>query len=112
MVAYPFIECYYDLGLNDKADHLMVTYCNNIIEYIEYYNQFEGEKADLVENLLFDKFDELQRLYYLAAFYNRDHIVRDMNDYYRSFGADNKDLILTPAEKDSLGIEGVTNVTK
>ena len=110
--TYPFIECYYDLGLNDKADHLMVAYCNNIIEYIEYYNQFEGEKADLVEDILFDKFDELQRLYYLAAFYNRDHIVRDMNDYYRSFGADNKDLILTPAEKDSLGIEGVTNVTK
>jgi hypothetical protein len=104
--TFPFIECYYDLGLNDKADALLIAYYNTLTEYIEYYMQFEGEQGRLVDNIIYDKMDEVSRLYYLAAYYGRDDIIYGINEYYRSFGAEDKDLILSQREKDSLGIEG------
>ena len=104
--TYPFIECYYDLALNDKADALLIAYYNTLVEYIEYYMQFEGEQGRMVDSIIGDKMDELSRLYYLAAYYNREDIVYGINNYYRSFGAEDKDLILTQREKDSLGIDG------
>ena len=104
--TYPFIECYYDLGLYDKGDKLFVAFCDNLIEHIEYYSQFDGIKADYVQDIIYDKFDEMERLYYLAAYYNREGIIREINDYYRVLGAEDKDLILTQQEKDSLGIQG------
>ena len=102
----PFIECYYDLGLNDKADALLLEYSKTIVEYIEYYLQFEGVQGDMVDNTIYDKMDELSRIYYLAAYYNREDVVYGINNYYRTLGAEDKDLILTQREKDSLGIEG------
>ena len=104
--TFPFIECYYDLGLNEKGDNLLLAYGDTLIDYIEYYLQFEGVQGDLVEDIMYDKMDELSRLYYLAAYYNREEIVYSINDYYRSLGAEDKDLILTQREKDSLGIQG------
>ena len=104
--TYPFIECYYDLGLNDKADALLMAYGDNLIDYIEYYLQFEAAHGDLVENIMYDKLDELSRIYYLAAYYNREDVVYGINEYYRTLGAEDKDLILTQREKDSLGIQG------
>ena len=102
----PFIECYYDLGLTEKADNLLLAYGYNLIDYIEYYNQFEGTQGDMVYNELADRFDEFSRLYYLAAYYDRTDIVEVMNEYFRSLGVEDKDLILTQREKDSLGIQG------
>ena len=102
----PFIECYYDLGLTEKADNLLLAYGDNLIDYIEYYNQFEGTQGDMVYNELADRFDEFSRLYYLAAYYDRTDIVEVMNEYFRSLGVEDKDLILTQREKDSLGIQG------
>ena len=104
--TFPFIECYYDLGLNNKADALLMAYGDNLIDYIEYYLQFEDVQGDLVEDILYDKLDELSRLYYLAAYYDREEVVYGINEYYRTLGAEDKDLILTQREKDSLGIQG------
>jgi hypothetical protein len=83
-----------------------MAYGDNLIDYIEYYLQFEGVKGELVENIMYDKLDELSRLYYLAAYYNREDVVFGINEYYRTLGAEDKDLILTQREKDSLGIQG------
>ena len=104
--TFPFIECYYDLGLNNKADALLMAYGDNLIDYIEYYLQFEDVQGDLVEGILYDKLDELSRLYYLAAYYDREEVIYGINEYYRTLGAEDKDLILTQREKDSLGIQG------
>ena len=94
----PFIECYYDLGLTEKADNLLLAYGDNLIDYIEYYNQFEGTQGDMVYNELADRFDEFSRLYYLAAYYDRTDIVEVMNEYFRSLGVEDKDLILNQSE--------------
>ena len=104
--TFPFIECYYDLGLNEKGDALLLAYGDNLIDYIEYYLLFEGIQGDLVADIMYDKLDELSRLYYLAAYYNREDVVFGINEYYRTLGAEDKDLILTQREKDSLGIQG------
>ena len=104
--TFPFIECYYDLGLNEKGDALLLAYGDNLIDYIEYYLLFEGIQGDLVADIMYDRLDELSRLYYLAAYYNREDVVFGINEYYRTLGAEDKDLILTQREKDSLGIQG------
>ena len=177
----PFIECYYDLGLNDKGDALFVAYRNNLAEYINYYMQFEGEYAAQVESILYEKIndlaalfslaadygreqlmvekyatelyekgssymadkillmhslnimsdidytqellaklegeqakycedmimanmDELSRIYSVVANYKREELLYYINDYYRSLGAENKDLILSEQEKRTLGV--------
>jgi len=106
--TFPFIECYYDLGLNEKGDALLLAYGDNLIDYIEYYLQFEGVQGDLVADIMYDRLDELSRLYYLAAYYDREDAVYSINQYYRTIGAEDKDLILTEREKDSLGIQGAS----
>ena len=100
--TYPFVECYYELGLNDKGDNLLMLYGDNIIDYIEYYLLFDGGKGDDLESLIHEKLDELERLYYLAAYYNREEVVYGINKYYRSLGATDDELILTQREKDSI----------
>ena len=100
--TYPFVECYYELGLNDKGDKLLMLYGDNIIDYIEYYLCFDGAKGDDLEALIHEKLDELERLYYLAAYYNREDVVYDINKYYRTLGATDEELILTQREKDSI----------
>ncbi|MBQ5690371.1 MAG: DUF2723 domain-containing protein, partial [Alistipes sp.] len=100
--TYPFVECYYELGLNDKGDNLLMLYGDNIIDYIEYYLCFDGAKGDDLEALIHEKLDELERLYYLAAYYNREDVVYDINKYYRTLGATDDELILTQREKDSI----------
>ena len=97
--TYPFIEAYYAIGANEKGDALLMAYADTLIDYIEYYLQFEGVQADLVTNIIDDKLDELSQLYYLAAYADRQDAVRSINDYYRTLGAEDKDLILTDSEK-------------
>lgn len=100
--TYPFIECFYMIEKYDKGDLLLLAYADNLIDYIEYFLQFEGAFESMTESTLSAKLDELEQVYYLAAFYNREDIIKSINIYYRSLGAEDKDLILTPSEKDSL----------
>ena len=100
--TFPFIACYYELGSNDKGDKLLLSYFNNLVEYIEYYWQFDGAKAAMVDPIIDDKLSELQQIYYLAGQYKRDDVVVLMNKYYRTLGAEDKDLTLTQQEKDAL----------
>ena len=108
--TYPFIEAYYTLGANDKGDALLLAYADTLIDYIEYYLQFEGVYGDLVMNTMHDKVDELWQVYYLAAYADRQEIVRGLNDYFRSLKFEDKDLILTDAEKAER--EAATTVTE
>ena len=90
----PFIEAYYALGKMEKGDELLVNYFNVLQEYIEYYLQFDGVKADLVSSQINQRMDSLLELYYMAAFARRDDIIKQMNDYLRTFGYKDDELIL------------------
>lgn len=89
----PFIEGYYSLGKMEKGDKLLVDYFNVLREYIEYYLQFDGVKADLVSSQINQRMDTLLELYYMAAFARRDDIVKQFNDYLRTFGYKDDELI-------------------
>ena len=97
--TYPFIESYYAIGANDKGDALLMAYADTLIDYIEYYLRFEGIQADLVSGILDDKLDELSQLYYLAAYCDRQDVLFSINEYYRTLGAEDADLILSEYEK-------------
>lgn len=90
----PFIEAYYSLGKMEKGDELLVNYFNILREYIEYYLQFDGVKANLVSSQINQRMDSLLELYYMAAFARRDDIVKQFNDYLRTFGYKDDELIM------------------
>jgi hypothetical protein len=90
----PFIEAYYTLGKMEKGDELLVNYFNVLREYIEYYLQFDGVKANLVSSQINQRMDTLLELYYMAAFARRDDIVKQFNDYLRTFGYKDDELIM------------------
>ena len=100
--TYPFIEAYYSLSEWEKGDDLMQHYLQTLIEYIEYYLQFDGMQANLVGNIIQDKMDSLFELYYLAAYAQRDEIVRSLNDYLKTFGYTDEELIQPGSEPDEL----------
>jgi hypothetical protein len=91
--TYPFIEGYYALGEWEKGDKLLTDYANVLIEYIEYYLLFDGYMANMVAGEVRDKMDSLSELYYLAGFTKRNDIIMWLNDYYRTFGYTDEELI-------------------
>ena len=91
--TYPFIEGYYSLEEWEKGDELLQNYLQTLIEYIEYYLQFDGMQATLVGDIIQDKMDSLMELYYLAAYAQRAEIVGAVNDYLRTFGYTDEELI-------------------
>ena len=91
--TYPYVEAYYSLGEMEKGDKLLTDYANVLIEYIEYYLQFDGVQASMVANEIRDRMDSLSELYYLAAFTKRNDIVKWFNEYYRTFGYTDEELI-------------------
>ncbi|MCH5330318.1 MAG: DUF2723 domain-containing protein [Alistipes sp.] len=91
--TYPFLEAYYALGEFEKGDALFYAYADTLIEYIEYYLQFDGALGDMVSDIIDEKLDSLWQLYYLAGYAGRDEIILYLNDYYRTLGATDEDLI-------------------
>ncbi|MBP3481962.1 MAG: DUF2723 domain-containing protein [Alistipes sp.] len=102
--TYPYLEAYYALGEDEKGDELLMAYAETLIEYIEYYLQFDGAMGDMVAGVLDEKFDSLSQLYYLAGYAGRKEVVAFLNEYYRSFGADESDLM-------QIGEQGAGNVS-
>ncbi len=102
--TYPFLEAYYaasalgDKGAASKGDVLMRAYTQSLIEYIEYYLRFEGAQADMVSDLMDEKLDQLGDAYYLASYAGRKEIVAELNEYYRTLGVAEENLMGTHPE--------------
>lgn len=89
----PFIEAYYAAGAADKGDALMLDYAHNLMEYVDYYFQFDGWQYDAVSDALDEKLDLLGNLYSMAGYLRRDAVLAELNDYYRSLGVTEEELI-------------------
>ena len=100
--TYPFIEGYYALNEWEKGDALMQDYINVLIEYIEYYLQFDGIQATLINDIIHEKMSSLFELYYLAAYAKRNDIVSSLNDYFRTFGYTDEELIMPGADPSTM----------
>ncbi|WP_304582386.1 DUF2723 domain-containing protein [uncultured Alistipes sp.] len=110
--TYPFLEAYYAasaMGVPeaaDKGDALLTEYARTLIEYIDYYLRFDGVQGDMVAGVMEDKIEELGDLYYLASYAGRRGIVAELNDYYRSLGISEENLVDVgdkPSPADSVG---------
>ena len=73
---------------------MLKAYAETLIEGIEYYLQFDEVMATLVSSQITDRMDSLSELYYLAAYSKRDELLKFFNDYYRTFGYTDEELIM------------------
>ncbi len=108
----PLIEGYYFAEEYEKGDVLLMDYARTIVEYVEYYLTFDGYLADMTDIIIDEKLEDLEQIYYIAAHSKRVDVMNWLNDYYRSLGAQEGELLqyqdyLTPEEmkmiSDSLG---------
>ena len=97
--TYPFLEAYYAAGAMGidgaaaKGDALLREYSRTLIEYIEYYLRFEGVQGDMVSSELDEKLEQLGDLYYLANYAGRREIIAELNEYYRTLGVSEENLM-------------------
>ena len=84
--TYAIIEAYYAAGATDRGDALLEDYANTLQQYIEYYLQFEGPKADLVGDVCYEKFRDLTALVRVAEYYERTSQADAINAYLDLFG--------------------------
>lgn len=86
--TYPHIQAYYMAGEFDKGNKVFIGYAANIMEYIRYYSQFEGKKADLVYRDLYVNFYYLDELYNLALRYGQEEMADWIDEFYTAMGVD------------------------
>ncbi|MFI3306294.1 MAG: DUF2723 domain-containing protein [Rikenellaceae bacterium] len=89
----PIIEGYYMAEEYQKGDLLLMEYAQCVVEYIEYYLTFDGYLADMTDLIIDEKLEDLEQIYYTAAHMKRVDAMDWLNDYYRSLGADESELL-------------------
>ncbi len=96
--TYPFLEAYCRFGhgrqgSRREATPLLREYAQTLIEYAsKHYLRFEGAQGDMVSGLIDEKLDQLGDIYYLASCRPQGGGGRT-NDYYRSLGSPEENLI-------------------
>ncbi len=90
VVTQSMISSYYMAGATDRGDALLEDYANTLQEYIEYYLQFDGVKADMVADVWMEKFRALDGLARVAALYQRTAQYEAIDGYLDLFGADDQ----------------------
>jgi hypothetical protein len=95
---YSAIDVYYAAGAMERGDVLLEEYANTLQEYIEYYLQFDGRRADLVAGEWTRKFQDLDAICRLAALYGRQEQYKAIDSYLDMFSNDEAE----PSPADSL----------
>lgn len=98
----PYIEAYYILEEWEKGDALVKQYVEVLKEYIEYYLQFDGVQAQMVSDVITEKMDSLMELYYIVGYAQRSELISYFNEYLRTFGYTEDELIQPDVEKGEL----------
>ena len=98
----PFIEGYYILEEWEKGDALVKKYADVLKEYIEYYLQFDGYQSQMVSDVISEKMDSLMELYYIVGYAQRSELINYFNEYLRTFGYTEDELIQPDVEKGEL----------
>lgn len=83
---YAVIEAYYNAGAMEKGDLLLEDYANVLVEYIEYYLQFTGPKATLVEDSWYERYRDLRSLAYISHSFGRTEQYEAIMEYLKAFG--------------------------
>ncbi len=86
VLTMPVIEAYYMAGAMEKANAILEDYASNLEEYIRYYMQFTGDKADMVTQVLQEKMALLGELYNMAKVYNQTQQAEKIHQFFVSVG--------------------------
>ena len=86
--AIPFIECYYLLGENDKANALLLEYAHTIMEYIEHYDRLQNGYREAVGGLINTNVEMLEMLLYYALRYKQEDAAREIWSKLREYYSD------------------------
>ncbi len=86
VLTIPLIEAYYMAGAYDKGTEVLEDYERILMEYIDYYGQFEKRQADMVQTQLRTDVSLLYELYSLAKKYNRTKEATQIERYFISRG--------------------------
>ena len=57
----------------------MLDYARNLMEYVDYYFQFDGWQYDSITDALDEKLDLLGNLYSMAGYLKRDAVLTELN---------------------------------
>lgn len=89
----PVIEGYYLAEGYEKGDSILRDYAALLTDRLDYYARFDGDKQYLVGDVIDADLQVYEMLYLTAARFGRRDIVAEMNDFYRSIGVEEQDLI-------------------
>lgn len=79
----PFlIEAYYKAGATGKGNALAKQAATILIEYVDYFDRFQGPKKKLVENEAMDKLRTLYNIYLIAGQNGQAEIVALCQPYF------------------------------
>lgn len=79
----PFlIEAYYKAGATGKGNALAKQAATILIEYVDYFDRFQGPKKKLVENEAMDKLRTLYNIYLIAGQNRQAEIVALCEPYF------------------------------
>ncbi len=105
--ACEVMEYLYILSCDDYADELLAKYISDIVSRMEEAQKQENTPQR--EDQIISDVETLHKLYSLAHKYKREDIAYYLNQYFRTLGAKDEDLILTEREKEERGIVETTN---
>ncbi len=89
----PVIEGYYLAEGYEKGDSILRDYAALLTDRLDYYARFDGDKQYQVSDVIDADLQVYEMLYLTAARFGRRDIVAEMNDFYRSIGVEEQDLI-------------------
>ena len=105
--ACEVMEYLYMLSCDDYADELLAKYISDIVSRMEKVQTQENTPQR--EDQIISDMETLHKLYKLAHKYKREDIAYYLNQYFRTLGAKDEDLILTEREKEERGIVETAN---
>lgn len=82
----PIIEAYYIAGETDRANELLIQWCNNLEEHIAYYSQFKGNKSDMIMQDISEKVTFMFELQKLANVFGQKEISDQIETYFKNTG--------------------------
>ena len=81
------INAYWKAGEFEKGNKLANDYGDNLMQYLDYYEQFVGRKADLMQQNNVEAFTELYTLYSNAAEMGSNEIVERYHPFFEEYNS-------------------------
>ncbi|MFI3322166.1 MAG: DUF2723 domain-containing protein [Rikenellaceae bacterium] len=79
--SYSVIEAYYAAGKIAQADELLLQFADHVLQYLNYFSQFNSSQSSRIGNAFNENLMYLQKLYMIASDSKREEIVKVLEPY-------------------------------